>query len=169
MEHRRYGLGALLCVGTVLACSPAALADEADASGVCKGLKAYLAGALPGSKITVTYTDLHGLHGGLRLTIDGTGKVEQQAVRTKAGVPRRVSNAQFRALVQLLLETAAWEQRVPDRTPVPDESRASLTIVAGDARSTIWEWYNDLKPNNRLIRIREKMKSIAWSPEPRGR
>ena len=114
---------------------------------------------------TVTYDDLHGLHGGLKLTVRGDGRVEQNAVREKVGQPKSaVAAVDLQRLVALLVELAAWEQRVPNRMPVPDESRASLSIKLDEKSSTIWEWYNDLGKNQRIVRVRELMKQIAWQP-----
>ncbi|MEW6357116.1 MAG: hypothetical protein AB1696_12375 [Planctomycetota bacterium] len=157
--HWRFCVGA--CFLALLGRGFASALDK-DAPPVRTGLAAFLKGELPGDKVIITYTDLHGLHGGLRLTIHGTGKVEQEAVRIEAGEPHDVTREDFEALVRLLIEREAWQQKVPERSPVPDESRASLTIVVGEEKSTIWEWYNDMKANDRLIRIREKMTAIAW-------
>ncbi len=55
-----------------------------------------------------------------------------------------------------------WQQRVPERIPAPDESRAYLTVRYKEDRLEIWEWYNDLKKNQRILPIRELMKQIAW-------
>ena len=113
--------------------------------------------------LAVTYDDMHGLHGGLTLTIHGDGRVEQRAVRQKVGHPRpRVSPKDLQQLVALLVEVAAWEQRVPPRPPVPDESQAALRVSVGGERAVIWEWYNDLAKNDRILRVRELMKKIAW-------
>ena len=92
------------------------------------------------SEFSVTYNDLHGLHGGLTLTIYGDGRVEQEAVRTKVRDPRHVSREDLDRLVALLRELQAWEQRVPERDAVPDESRCQLTCRCGAAETTIWEY-----------------------------
>jgi hypothetical protein len=113
--------------------------------------------------LAVTYDDLHALWGGLRLTIRGTGQVEQEAVREKAGEPRKVSREEIVKLAALLVRHAAWEQRVPERAAVPDESRTSLTITYGQSSVTIWEWHNDLEKNRRIGDIGGFMKAMAWS------
>ena len=66
--------------------------------------------------------------------------------------------------MEVLLSLSAWEQRVPDRAPQPDESRAELHIRAGAAQSLIWEWFNDLDETGRIVQVRQKMKALAWSP-----
>ncbi len=73
-----------------------------------------------------------------------------------------LTRAEVEELVRLLLELEAWRQLEPERMAVPDESRALLSISAGEAESEIWEWFNDLADNQRLIRIRDRMKQLAW-------
>ncbi|MBN2496308.1 MAG: hypothetical protein JXR96_17070 [Deltaproteobacteria bacterium] len=142
-----------------------------DPESMRRKLEAFLAGDLPRGQLILTYDDLHGLHGGLRLVIRGTGKVEQESVRYTVYPPRdRIDASGVDDLVRLLLETEAWQQLEPDRMAVPDESRASLYIQAGSESSQIWEWYNNLEKNGRLIRIRDAMTALAWdtSAEPHG-
>lgn len=131
-------------------------------SAIEEGLKQFQAGKLEPTKLTVIYSDLHGLHGGLELEVSGDGKVRQQAVRAKVQPASDLGAEQVQQLVGLLIEQKAWEQRVPERTAVPDESRARLTIQIGGQSTTIWEWYNDLSANDRMVRVREKMKDLAW-------
>lgn len=114
---------------------------------------------------SVCYDDLHGLHGGLTLTIKGDGAVAQKAVRVKAGQTRKVTAEQLKALLKLLIELEAWKQKTPERPPVPDESRARLTITVGERQSEVWEWYNDLAKGQRIIKVRELMKRLAWKPK----
>jgi hypothetical protein len=143
--------------------------DRLPPSAVARSLEAFLADRLPAETLEITYTDLHGLWGGLRLTVHGTGRVEQEAVRLKETPPnpRQLSPDEVRVIVQLLLDLSAWEQKTPDRSPQPDESRARLFIKAGPGQSMIWEWFNDLQKTDRIVRVREKIKALAWSaPAP---
>ncbi len=118
-------------------------------------------GDLP--KLTVTWDDLHVFHGGLRLAIRGDGTVTQTVLRRKAGeAKKKVDAKDLKGLVELLIRHEAWLQRVPERAAVPDESRADLTISVGENSITVWEWYNDLDKNKRLVDIRDLMKKIAW-------
>jgi hypothetical protein len=144
--------------------------DRLPARAVGSNLKAFLAGRLPAEALEVTYVDLHGLWGGLRLTVHGTGRVEQEAVRPEKEPPepRDLDPGEVREIAELLLELDAWEQRAPDRPRRPDESRARLHIRAGAAQSMIWEWFDDLAGADRIVRVREKMKELAWS-SPGGR
>jgi len=115
------------------------------------------------AKLAVGWDDLHGLHGGLRLRIAGDGKATQESVREKTGeLKEKVDPKDLKELIQLLVKLEAWAQRVPERPAVPDESRARLTIAAGDSSVTVWEWFNDLGKNKRLVEVRDLMKKIAW-------
>lgn len=113
--------------------------------------------------LSVTLDDLHPLWGGLRLKIQGDGKISQEAVRKKAGQPRdKVDPADMKRLVDLLLKHEAWEQREKPRPAVPDESSTALTIEVGETFVSVWEWTNDLARNKRLSEIRDLMQKIAW-------
>ena len=113
--------------------------------------------------LSVTYHDLHGFHGGLILTVHGDGRIEQQAVRTQVGTLKaQVQKSDLRRMVELLVDLAAWQQRVPSAMPIPDESRAHLKIVLEGQHSLIWERYNDLASGKRIIQVRELLKQIAW-------
>ena len=65
-------------------------------------------------------------------------------------------------LIEKLIAHEAWAQRVPERPAVPDESRAKLTLTVGADSVTVWDWYNDLAKNKRLVEIRDLMQKIAW-------
>lgn len=133
-----------------------------DAGSVVKALNAYQEGHLEPSELLITYSDLHPLHGGLEIIVDGLGHVQQEALREEVKDPEDLTQEEMMRLVNLIIELDAWKQIVPERTPLPDESRAILQIRAGDSESQMWEWYNDMFGNNRLIQIREMMKQFAW-------
>jgi hypothetical protein len=44
---------------------------------------------------------------------------------------------------------------------VPDEVRATLTLRTGDDAASIWEWYNYLEKNDRLVWIRRLLLELA--------
>ena len=117
--------------------------------------------------ISITYDDIHGLYGGLRLEIDGNGKVEQKTVRTQAGKAKTVAPEDLKQIVELLVELKAWEQIEEERPPRPDEGRASLTIKYDDHTTKIWEWHHDLAKNQRIDKVLTLMKKAAWeAPVP---
>jgi len=171
MLRKRAFIAVVLTAAVVAVNSSTVEADDAkNASAAGKRIQEALADLAKGDgdwkRFSVTYDDLHGLHGGLTLTIHGSGKVTQKAVREKIGEPKEVSAAQLKELVELLQKHKAWEQKEPERPPVPDESRARLAIKYADDSVTIWEWYNDLSKNKRLVVIREAMKKAAWKSVP---
>ena len=140
-----------------------AVASVSEATSVKEDLVAFVEGRLPPEQVVVTYSDLHGLWGGLEMVVEGTGKVTQQAVRVETRPAHALTRKEVVQLVQLLIQLKAWDQRVPRREALPDEAQAYLRIRAGKSECEIWEWYNDLQKNNRLIRVREMMKKLAWS------
>jgi len=119
-------------------------------------------GKLDPIPLSVTYDDMHGLWGGLTLTIYGHGHVKQKAVKVAVRTPTLVSRDGILKLVHLLLQERAWEQREPERAAQPDESKARLVVEYGKQRSEIWEWYNDLDKKQRLGKIRDLMNAIAY-------
>jgi hypothetical protein len=135
---------------------------ENESESVASTLSAYQEGQLEPGELVITYSDLHAFHGGFELIIDGLGNVQQQAIREEVQEPKNLSPEEVKEIVSLLIELEAWKQIVPEREPLPDESRAILWIEAGGSSSQIWEWYNDMVGNDRLIRIRERMKELAW-------
>jgi hypothetical protein len=108
--------------------------------------------------LSIIYDDMHGLWGGSTYTVQGDGSIEWQVRPRGAPAPttseKRISERELLALVRLLVELSAWEQRTADRPPVPDESRAYLTITLDGKLSRMWEWYNDMRANGRLIQVK---------------
>lgn len=155
MEVPRFAAFVLLVV--LSACRPPAPppAPAPQPSAVEQALRAVAGGGDVPPDFQVIYSDMHGMHGGttIRLSADGTlaSQHMQQGVLTKrAG---RVPPDSVRALIGLLVELQAWEQRTPPRPPVPDESAAGLRIRAGGEEARIWEWFNEMGTNQRLSRI----------------
>jgi hypothetical protein len=140
---------------------PAVSSTDRGPLTIREALVEIAGGKLNPTPLSVTSDDMHGLWGGLTLTIRGNGNVEQKAVKEKAGTPTVVSPDSILKLVRLLLKQKAWEQRELQRAPKPDESTARLVIQYGKQRSEIWEWYNDLDKNQRLGKVRDLMKTIA--------
>lgn len=112
---------------------------------------------------SLSYSEMHGLWGGVTISLNGDGSYQRiqrepggqpQIVEGKVGVDRVME------LVRLLLEIEAWEQRTAEATPIPDESRAYLTVYCGAITSTIWERYNDLAKGQRLIRVKSQLQRL---------
>jgi hypothetical protein len=150
----------LALVGAVVL--PMALrAAQTSGSPVEEGLRLFLENRLDPTTLLITYSDIHPLLGGQELSVRGTGSVETRFVRQKAEPSHRLPSVQVRDLVKLLLQIEAWRQLTPDRQPHLDESRARLTIEVGSNSSEIWEWYNDLTDNNRVIRARDHIRKAS--------
>ena len=111
--------------------------------------------------LSITYDDMHGLWGGTTIIIRGSGISESRERARGDAKPQIFETAlpedKLLELVQLLIELRAWEQDTPERQAVPDESKASLTITVGERTSNMWEWFNDMPKNDRLIKIKTKM------------
>jgi hypothetical protein len=122
-------------------------------------LKAILASQQVPADLSITYDDMHGLWGGSILTVRGDGRLERQVRPRGAQAPgitkKQVGEHKLLGLVQLLVELSAWEQRTPNSSPLPDESRSYLTINLKGNTSLMWERFNDMPANNRLIRIKD--------------
>ena len=118
-------------------------------------------GTLDLAPLTVSYDNLHPFWGGLVLTIHGTGQTEQRAVRHPEAQLKSIAREDLLKLVRHLVRVEAWVQRVPERAPVPDESKAQVSIRYGNDQTTIWEWHNDLNKNQRIIQIRDLMLEIS--------
>ena len=121
-------------------------------------LTTILATSTVPADLAITYDDMHGLWGGTTITVRGDGSVEHQT-KTRGAPAAQLSHTiidhhMLLDLIRLLVQLDAWEQRVPDRPPVPDESRASLTISVNGSTSRIWERFNDLAANNRVVQLK---------------
>ncbi len=164
----------LLLLFTALVLSPAVLMNRptlkawpsTDSLTPSKGsveseLKAAFAGGKVPPHLSVFYSDMHGLWGGTSIVIRGRGTGERrERSRGKEKpkvVKKRIDQGQLLELIKLLIELRAWEQQTPDRPPLPDESRATLSISVNGQASESWEWFNEISKNNRLIQIKTKM------------
>jgi len=115
--------------------------------------------------LEIVYSDMHGLHGGETIAIRGSGEGIAERRTHGSSPPRsrevKVKRADIDRLIALLIEIEAWEQREPDRDPVPDESRAGLRVRAGGVGGGFWEWYNDMDRNRRLARVKKLIEELV--------
>jgi hypothetical protein len=114
------------------------------------------------AELEITYDDTHALWGGTKIVISGDGVARWCYKRTGRDSVSEVfeadvSRSQLLELLRFLLELAAWEQRSAERPPVPDESRAVLTIRAGGRTSVVWERVHEMEQSGRLVRVKAKM------------
>jgi len=122
------------------------------------------AGVLPPG-LTVTYEAMHPFHGGTIVEISGDGH-GLRTTRRRGQLQATVRQVQLETdeildLVVLLVELEAWEQREPEREPVPDEGRASVLVAVGGVEFGFWEWYNDMGQRDRLLRVSALMTELV--------
>jgi hypothetical protein len=58
------------------------------------------------------------------------------------------------------VELTVWQQHTPDSLPVAGESRAQLTISLDGSTSRVWERFNEMPANNRLIQIKTWLENV---------
>ncbi|SRR6266511_666197 len=115
--------------------------------------------------LSIIYSDMHGLWGGITITLSTDGTYELLERARGQIVPdmvrRTVTPAHVQEVIALLLERRLWEQQTLQRTPIPDEVRATLTLRTGNVESSIWELYNKLEKNDRIVRVRRLLLELA--------
>ena len=114
--------------------------------------------------LTIVYSDMHGLWGGVTITLSTSGEYELLERKRGVIVPdlvrRTILPAHVQEMIGLLLETRSWEQQPLERAPMPDEVLATLTLRTGGSETSIWELYNNLERNGRLVRVRRLL--LSW-------
>ena len=115
--------------------------------------------------LTIVYSDMHGLWGGITITLSTSGAYELLEHARGQVVPnlvrRTLTPQHIQQVIRLLLDLRLWEQQALQRTPIPDEARATLTLRTGEVESSIWELYNNLEKNGRLVQIRRLLLELA--------
>lgn len=110
----------------------------------------------------VSYSDMHGLHGGVIVSVRANGEVHRTDHPSRPPEPKgRTDSAALMQLIELLVELEAWKQITPERAPIPDESQAHVHIQIGHLQGGHWEWFNEMASNKRLARIRKRLERIA--------
>lgn len=160
------------CLVVLLAaCTPPAPAPEPvpQPSAVEQALRAAASGGAIPSDFSVTYSDMHGMHGGMTVSLAGDGAYSWETYSNQEGRSQargRVPEQAVREVIALLVQLRAWEQVTPDRMPVPDESRSGLLIRAGGEEARMWEWYNDMAANNRIIQVSSRLAGLRTQVQP---
>ena len=128
-------------------------------------LEGMLAAGLVSPDLVITYDAMHPFHGGTVVEIRGDG-VALRTSRRRGDQQSSIRQHQVRpndvlALLDLLVVLRVWEQRVPERSPVPGEGRASVLIEFDGRQAGFWEWYNDMGEHDRLLRISALMTELV--------
>ena len=115
--------------------------------------------------LTIIYSDMHGLWGGITVTLSTDGAYERLERARGHIVPdmlrRTLTAAQIQEVIRLLLARRLWEQQTLLRTPLPDEVRATLTLRTGNLETSVWDLYNNLEKNDRIGRVRRLLLKLA--------
>jgi len=128
---------------------------------VSSNLRALLDDEFSPTSLRVTYEEIHPTQDGPRLMIKGTGQIQQTGEGANAGMYPDLSPAEVENLVRLLLDIEAWEQRTPWREAASDKIRAYLRVQVGGASSEIWEWYDQLDDNRRIVQLLDQLKKVT--------
>ena len=128
---------------------------------VSSNLRALLDDEFSPTSLRVTYGEIHPTRDGPRLIINGTGQIQQEGEGADGGLYPDLSPAEVENLVRLLLDIEAWEQRTPWREADSEEIRAYLRVQVGGASSEIWEWYDELDHNRRIVQLLDQLKRVA--------
>ncbi|MDB4371422.1 hypothetical protein N9Z44_04905 [Mariniblastus sp.] len=138
------------------------ISEPNQAKSINETLNQICEGKLDITPLKVTYDDSHGFHGGLVLSISGDGSVSQKTERTEIKPPQKqISKDDIQSLVTLLIKEECWAQMTPPRAAVPDESSARLIISYENQETMIWEWFNEMTSNDRIIKIKNHMAMIS--------
>ena len=157
------------CSGTPRGNGSTAAPSGAPPGSLDEALEQIAAGERPPGDLEVIYDDMHGLHGGETITLHGDGTVtavrreppdSPQTEHTAQVSPERVLE-----IVELVVDIEGWEQEVPERVMVPDESTARLGLRGAGFEGGMWEFYNDLEGLDRLVRVKRAMEALAF-PAP---
>jgi ankyrin repeat protein len=127
---------------------------------ISTSLRALLDDAVSTSNLRVTYEEIHPTQDGPRLIVKGTGQIQQEGEIANAGMYPDLTSAEVENLVRLLLDIEAWEQRTPWRE-TDSEIRAYLRVQVGGTSSEIWEWYDELDDNRRIVQLLDQLKKVA--------
>lgn len=120
------------------------------------------------SNLVVTYDDHDAERGGIRLVLraDRTLSASRWSPGQSEDAPTewsgRVPPETLAALVDLLVQIEAWEQRTPDEEGRLDDAKARLTVRVGRERASIWEWVTDMEATGRLVRIKQHLEALAF-------
>jgi|HubBroStandDraft_2_1064218.scaffolds.fasta_scaffold306340_2 hypothetical protein len=133
-----------------------------DPSSVEEGLLDLAAHRRPLDSLSLTYRGLSVFHGGgedIDLSCCHVAITQQRQDKQTRG-QAQLSTDTLQARVRLLREHEPWVQREPERLAIPDETRATVSIEIGGAKSEIWGWY----PGRRIREVHDFLMKVAPPP-----
>jgi hypothetical protein len=157
----RHAIGLVLTALAVSWCVQALAADAIET------VVRSSAASQPAPGLTIAYRDMDSFHGGTAIEIRGDGtflrwdSAGMREAYTAVESEGKIEASRLAPLLKMLVDLEAWRQLTPERRGVPDESRASLVLSAGSDRSFVWEWYNEMQANKRIVLIRDQMETLA--------
>ncbi len=134
---------------------------EPTVPNISSNLRSLLSDEFSPTSLRVTYEEIHPTLDGPRLMIKGTGQIHQEGEKENRGLYPDLSPAEVENLIRLLLDIEVWEQRTPWREAASDEIRAYLRVQVKGASSEIWEWYDELDDNRRIVQLLDQLKKVA--------
>lgn len=137
--------------------------QDKNAGKIEKNLKDFLTGTFPAKDLKITYSDLHPIHGGTKISFTGMGEVKRESRSKPEKDVHNVGADDVKTLVKKLIELKCWEQRKsvtgdPPNVRRTDQSKGFLTIKTGDIKLTIWEYHQS---RVRTLSVFVLMKSLA--------
>lgn len=143
------------------------LPEEAasDLHQVHMGLLSFLDSEISPASLRIIYEELHPTQEVSRILIQGTGEVQQEGEMLGGDIPR-LRLAEMENLIRVLIDMEAWEQKIPWRETGSQESRAYLRVQVGGVSSEIWEWYDELDSNRRIVKVLDQLKKFVLLDQP---
>ena len=159
----RLVLGVLVLVLMVMVWPRGSDSVPATAPEIVSELEAFLEDQISATSLRIPYDELHPSQDGPRIVIKGTGTIQREVADPNGYT--NLSLAEIENIVRVLIDMEAWEQRSPYRETASNESRAYLRVQVGGASSEIWEWYDELDSNQRIVKLLDQLKKPAFLQE----
>lgn len=138
--------------------------QESGEPPVAERLRAALRDEIDRSLLEVEYNDLY-WRGGRKIRLNGSGELTIHDTDKGMDYATFLSKEKTDQVLRLTVGIEGWQQRIPEREAVPDESRCVFCIKYQTDQSKIWEWYSDLNKVNRIVRFTKLIDAFLKSPE----
>jgi hypothetical protein len=157
----RHVLGSIILLMTIAGGPPPAIAQNRIEATLIKSLA-----ATPLENLRIRFSS-DGLPYGttVEMEIRGDGsflRYDRQGLELTALENRgRLDPERLKPLLRLLLDIKVWQDVPLTRVGVPDEGMTSVKVSAGATEATISEWQNDMKSQQRLIKVKHEMYALV--------